>query len=135
VHPQAITAFRTINMALAATSRPTLALLLVLYVFIDTVTRVYIHSLTSFLWAMTTLILNRSLLNLQRAEAIDNLRVAISSFPRATSPFGLRPEQVQDYNFLARDVYEELAVMEYSKKGRTSYHSSRTYNAQWDLFL
>jgi hypothetical protein len=94
-----ISAFRIINLALAATLRPDLAILLVF-----------------FIWSMTNLILNRSLLSLQRAEAIDELRIAIGNFGQATSPFGIRPKQVHEHNFQVDDVYQELAKLESSRK-------------------
>jgi len=76
----ALTTLRAANLGLAATMDPKLTMLLVFFV-----------------WSMTTLVLNRSLLSSSRASALDKLRVSISTTPRAASPFGIGLNQLEDW--------------------------------------
>ncbi|EGN99615.1 hypothetical protein SERLA73DRAFT_134913 [Serpula lacrymans var. lacrymans S7.3] len=70
----AIACLRILNLALAATRKSALVLLAVYFV-----------------WSMVTLILNRSLLNLRRADVLEALRQAPPLDPRSMSPFGALP--------------------------------------------
>jgi hypothetical protein len=67
----------------------------------------------SFVWAMTTLVLNRSLLHVRRVEVIEafvteRLRAGSSeAFNRSASPFGLPPEDLDNW-----DLEEEIQERE-----------------------
>ncbi|KAF8070273.1 hypothetical protein FPV67DRAFT_1008890 [Lyophyllum atratum] len=78
----ALTILRMVNLSLAITFRPELVLLAVFFV-----------------WSMTTLVLNRSLLRLKRARLLNEVQGEFESKAldtRALSPFGVRPRLQAD---------------------------------------
>jgi hypothetical protein len=75
---QALTALRGLNLALAITNKPGVMVIAVLYV-LQAITSLYIYfadpvipgASYSFVWSMTTLVLNRALLHVRRVEVME----------------------------------------------------------------
>jgi len=57
---------------------------------------------------------------------MNDLRVAISSTPRAVSPFGLRPEQMDEYETELDDVYHELETWKSIRLQKIPYNSGKS---------
>lgn len=90
-----LTILRTINLALAITNNPNIMLLAVFFV-----------------WAMTTLVLNRSLLHVRRVEVLEAFAIEwphvepSDILSHSLSPFGLPPTNLEDWE-LGEEIQEE----------------------------
>ncbi|GLB37230.1 hypothetical protein LshimejAT787_0402810 [Lyophyllum shimeji] len=114
----ALTILRMVNLSLATTFRPELVLLAAFFV-----------------WSMTTLILNRSLLRLKRARLLGGFGsgpVSRNNDPRAQLPFGIRP-RLQVDALLERPDFELHELDEGNMStGRTSSGAkSPWYTVKW----
>jgi hypothetical protein len=110
---QALTVLRSLNVALAITNNPGVMVLAVLYVLREQLLfpfsfwALLILSISilfgSFVWAMTTLVLNRSLLHVRRVEvseafAIEWPQVGVTDIRNlSTSSFELPPKRRNDW--------------------------------------
>ena len=86
--------------------------------------------LDSFVWASTTVVLNRSILSLQRATALNSLREAISSVPRTVPPLSFQLERIDEYES-ERDIYQEVETWKAVKSRGIALYASPPPSSKW----
>jgi hypothetical protein len=129
---QALTILRFVNLGLAATFRPDTVLVALLLVPSPT-PLIRALTLSSIVWSMTTLVLNRSLLRLRRAKIRDDdndfacgANELANPAARSLPPFSVRPR------FEADDVLErgpgcEMYSLRIARDGKTSSPSDAKF--------
>ena len=86
--------------------------------------------LDSFVWASTTVVLNRSILSLQHASALNSLREVMSSVPRTVPPFRYQLDRIDEYE-PETDIYQELETWRAVKSRGIALYASPPPSSTW----
>ena len=86
--------------------------------------------LDSFVWASTTVVLNRSILSLQHASALNSLREVMSSVPRTVPPFRYQLERIDEYE-PETDIYQELEMWRAVKSRGIALYAYSPPSSKW----